>query len=84
MQQDMAKLREFAERYAAAWCRQDPTKVASFYSPTGSLRVNADAPAVDVLRSPKSLALSWRRSQTCRSCWTMFACAVTMLNFIGR
>jgi predicted ester cyclase len=39
-----ARLRDFAMRYTAAWCSQDPASVASFYSPDGSLRIN-DAPA---------------------------------------
>jgi hypothetical protein len=38
-------LREFATRYTAAWCSQDPAQVASFYSPTGSLTVNTGTPA---------------------------------------
>lgn len=41
-----AKLRDFAARYTAAWCSQDPASVAAFYSPDGSLRVNNDPPAV--------------------------------------
>lgn len=43
---DPGAIRELAERYTAAWCSQDAASVASFYSPNGSLRVNADAPAV--------------------------------------
>jgi predicted ester cyclase len=39
------KLREFAERYTAAWCSQDPTAVSALYSPNGSLTINADSPA---------------------------------------
>jgi uncharacterized protein (TIGR02246 family) len=46
MQADPAKLRDFAERYTAAWCSQDPASVAAFYSPGGSLTVNNGAPAV--------------------------------------
>jgi predicted ester cyclase len=46
MQADPAKLRDFAARYTAAWCSQDPTSVAAFYSPGGSLTVNNGAPAV--------------------------------------
>jgi predicted ester cyclase len=41
-----AKLLDFAARYTAAWCSQDPASVASFYSPDGSLSVNGSAPAV--------------------------------------
>ena len=40
------QLRSFAERYTAAWNSQQAARVAAFYSPHGSLRVNADAPAV--------------------------------------
>jgi nuclear transport factor 2 (NTF2) superfamily protein len=43
---DPVRLREFAERYAAAWCSQEPARVAACYSPNGSLRVNSAAPAV--------------------------------------
>ena len=39
-------LREFAERYTAAWCSQNPASVAQFFSPGGSLQVNDGAPAV--------------------------------------
>jgi len=39
-------LRDFAERYTAAWCSQDPARVASFFSPRGSLKINDSAPAV--------------------------------------
>ena len=46
MQADPAQLRDFAARYTAAWCSQDPTSVAGFYSPGGSLTVNNDVPAV--------------------------------------
>lgn len=46
MQAAPAQLRDFAARYTAAWCSQDPTSVAGFYSPGGSLTVNNDVPAV--------------------------------------
>jgi len=42
---DASQLHAFAQRYTAAWCSQQPTQVASCYSPTGSLQVNDDAPA---------------------------------------
>jgi len=41
-----AQLRDFAERYTAAWCGKDPARVAAFYSPDGSLSINGGAPAV--------------------------------------
>jgi SnoaL-like polyketide cyclase len=37
---------DFAERYTAAWCSQNPASVAAFYCDQGSLRVNEGAPAV--------------------------------------
>ena len=39
-------VREFAERYTAAWCSQDPAKVAAFFAPDGSLTINQGVPAV--------------------------------------
>jgi uncharacterized protein (TIGR02246 family) len=42
---DPARLREFAVRYTAAWCSQDPAKVAACYLPDGSLTINDGAPA---------------------------------------
>ena len=39
-------LRDVATRYTAAWCSQDPARVAAFFSPDGSLKVNDSAPAV--------------------------------------
>ena len=38
--------RDFATRYTAAWCSQDPSRVASFFAREGSLTVNGGAPAV--------------------------------------
>jgi uncharacterized protein (TIGR02246 family) len=46
MMPEPAKLRDFAVRYTAAWCSQDPASVAAFYSADGSLSVNGGAPAV--------------------------------------
>lgn len=46
MQTDLATRRDFAARYTAAWCSQDPTRVAAFFSPGASLTVNDGAPAV--------------------------------------
>ena len=39
-------LRDLATRYTAAWCSQEPARVASFFAPDGSLKVNDSAPAV--------------------------------------
>jgi predicted ester cyclase len=36
---------EFAERYAKAWCSQNPEAVAAFYAEHGSLSVNGGPPA---------------------------------------
>jgi predicted ester cyclase len=46
MPSDGAQLRNFAARYTAAWCSQNPTRVAGFYSPSGSLTVNNGVPTV--------------------------------------
>ena len=43
---DLSKLRDFAQRYTAAWCSQNAASVAEFYSPDGSLTVNGGTPAV--------------------------------------
>jgi len=43
MQRD--QLFDFATRYTAAWCSQDASRVAAFYSVDGSLSVNGGAPA---------------------------------------
>ena len=42
----MTPLRDFAVRYTAAWCSQDPARVAGFFSPDGSLAINGGPPAV--------------------------------------
>lgn len=46
MQADLERLRDFATRYAAAWCGGDPAGVAEFFAPGGSLTINGGAPAV--------------------------------------
>lgn len=46
MNMDRAELRDFAVRYTAAWCSQDPMSVAACYSVAGSLTVNNGTPAV--------------------------------------
>jgi predicted ester cyclase len=43
---DLAELIMFAERYAKAWCSQNPESVAAFFAENGSLRVNDEQPAV--------------------------------------
>ena len=42
----MDQLREFAERYTAAWCSGDPASVAAHYAPDGSLTINDGEPSV--------------------------------------
>jgi hypothetical protein len=46
MQNDLSKLRDFAARYTAAWCSQNPVSVAAFYASDGSLTVNDGPPAI--------------------------------------
>ncbi len=43
---DLEQLRDFARRYTAAWCSQDPSNVADFFSPDGSLTINDGTPSV--------------------------------------
>ena len=38
-------VRDFAERYTAAWCSHDASRVAAFYSRNGSLTINGGIPA---------------------------------------
>lgn len=42
----MTNLRDFAQRYTAAWCSHDPASVAAFYSADGAITINGCAPAV--------------------------------------
>ena len=42
----MAELNKFANRYAKAWCSQNPESVAAFFAENGSLSVNDGPPAV--------------------------------------
>jgi hypothetical protein len=39
-------LQDFARRYTAAWCSQQPARVAACFAPGGSLKVNDAPPAV--------------------------------------
>ena len=43
---DESQLRDFASRYTAAWCSQNPAAVAQFFAPDASLTINGGAPAV--------------------------------------
>jgi SnoaL-like polyketide cyclase len=40
------ELTKFAQRYAKAWCSQNPDSVAAFHAENGSLRVNDGPPAM--------------------------------------
>jgi uncharacterized protein (TIGR02246 family) len=46
MTHDQPHLLEFARRYTAAWCSQDPASVAAHYAADGSLSINGAQPAV--------------------------------------
>ncbi len=46
MTPDPDQLRDFARRYTAAWCSQDPASVAEHYAPEGSLTINGGTPSV--------------------------------------
>lgn len=39
-------LHDFAERYTAAWCSQDPSQVAAFFASDGVLTINGGPPHV--------------------------------------
>ncbi len=43
---EQEELQNFATKYAAAWCSQQPETVASFFDSTGSLKVNDALPAI--------------------------------------
>jgi uncharacterized protein (TIGR02246 family) len=43
---DLTDLKAFAQRYAEAWCSQNPDSVAAFFAENGSLSVNDGPPAV--------------------------------------
>jgi predicted ester cyclase len=45
MPHDPDQLRDFARRYTAAWCSQQPTRVAAHYAADGMITVNGAAPA---------------------------------------
>jgi hypothetical protein len=43
---DKEQLTVFGKKYSEAWCSQKPESVAAFFATNGSLKVNADSPAV--------------------------------------
>src|SRR5438876_1450518 len=42
----MTDLKNFAKRYANAWCSQNPENVAAFFAERGSISINNAPPAV--------------------------------------
>jgi steroid delta-isomerase-like uncharacterized protein len=46
-------LTKFAQRYAKAWCSQDPEKVAAFFAEHGSISINNGPPAVGRAAIPR-------------------------------
>jgi len=42
----MSELDDFAQRYAEAWCSQNPETVAQFFAERGSISINNRPPAV--------------------------------------
>jgi predicted ester cyclase len=45
MMPDLARLKDFAKRYTAAWCSHNAASVGAFFAPNGSLSVNG-SPAI--------------------------------------
>jgi len=43
---DRREISQFSERYAAAWCSEDPTQVAAHFAPLGSLTINGGSPSI--------------------------------------
>jgi len=43
---DSHRFQDFAVRYTAAWCSQDPARVASFFAAGGSLTINDGVPSI--------------------------------------
>ena len=41
-----SNIQSFAQAYAKAWCSDKPDRVARFFAPNGSLKVNDGVPAV--------------------------------------
>jgi uncharacterized protein (TIGR02246 family) len=39
-------LHDFADRYTAAWCSDDPSQVADFFALNGALTINGGVPSV--------------------------------------
>jgi uncharacterized protein (TIGR02246 family) len=43
---DSEEVAKFAQRYASAWCSQNPESVAAFFAERGSISINNGPPAV--------------------------------------
>src|SRR5947207_5378428 len=43
---DRGQLDKFAQRYAKAWCSQNPDSVAAFFAERGSISINNGPPAI--------------------------------------
>jgi predicted ester cyclase len=43
---ELSKLNDFATRYTAAWCSQNASGVASFFTDRGSLKINEGDPSI--------------------------------------
>jgi len=43
---DLTELKDFATKYTAAWCSQNPSNVASFFAENGSLKINDGLPSI--------------------------------------
>jgi uncharacterized protein (TIGR02246 family) len=43
---NLASMKDFATRYTAAWCSQDPSQVASFFAENGALTINGGSPSI--------------------------------------
>jgi predicted ester cyclase len=43
---DVTEINRFVQRYAEAWCSQDPEKVAAFFAERGSITINDEPLAV--------------------------------------
>ena len=50
---NLAELSMFANRYAKAWCSQNPESVAAFFAEQSSLSINNGSPAVGERRLPE-------------------------------
>ena len=45
MTHDQARVRDFAQSYAEAWCTHDPARVADHYAQSGTIAINGGEPA---------------------------------------